>query len=147
MRTKTKVVHVLVAGILLAGAANAASTDTAKCAAAKQLAAGKKTLRKIKCYSTAVKKEGAVNFVDPECLAKVEEKFQAAIAKAEAKGGCAVTGDAGSLETLVNGCVQDVLLATPTEPCLPGGAVCLIGGCCPGLSCVFDTTLMITLCL
>lgn len=151
MTTKMTLVRVLVAAVLLVGTAHAQGTDASRCAAAKQMAVGKKMLRKLKCYATAMKKTASVSNVDPECLAKVEQKFVDAIAKAEAKGGCAVNGDAASLESLVDGWVQNVLQVTPTTPpttttttlpCSGEGATCggfpSQGFCCAGLSCVLD---------
>jgi hypothetical protein len=43
-----------------------------------------------------------------------ETKFDDAMMKADAKGGCAQTGDAAAIEDVVDGCVNDVLGAIPS---------------------------------
>jgi hypothetical protein len=152
MKIGTALFRVLVAVVLLVGTVHAQGTDASKCAAAKQVAVGKKMLRKLKCYAAAAKKTASVSNVDPECLAKVEQRFVDAIANAEAKGGCVVNGDAASLENLVDACVQNVLQVTPTAPlptttttlpCRGEGASCggvpSQGSCCSGLTCVLDS--------
>src|SRR3989442_14722819 len=82
----------------LAAAADPAGT----CAASKRKAAGKKAAAKLNCYATAAKKGVAV---DPDCITKAEVKFQTAFDKADAKGGCAGTGDAARVEGDVNALV------------------------------------------
>ncbi|HYC01242.1 MAG TPA: hypothetical protein VEC57_19060 [Candidatus Limnocylindrales bacterium] len=75
------------------------------CAAAKLKATGKKAKAKLKCEATAIKKELAEP--DPECIAKAEEKFLKAFAKAEAKGGCVSEGDAAAVEANVDSFVAE----------------------------------------
>jgi hypothetical protein len=108
--------------------ARAGATPAEQCAAAKQKAAGKKTAAKIACYAAATSK-GVV--VDQDCLTKADMKFMAAFTKAETKGGCVTSGDAASVEAMVNDCVQGIVNAEPvasttttTIPCLGRGALC-----------------------
>ena len=65
------------------------ATPAQKCAATKTKAAGAKVYAKAKCYQKALANGSTV---DSTCLTKAEQKFVAAFGKAEAKGGCAVTG-------------------------------------------------------
>jgi flagellin-like protein len=130
--------------LILVGMAHAAATDTAKCAAAKQLAAGKKAMRKLKCYSKASKAGGSV---DAGCLTKADEKFAQAVAKADAKGGCAIMGDTSSLEAVIDSCVSNIVQRTPITQCLQAGLLCPgVFDCCPGLNCVLDPVLFISVC-
>lgn len=82
---------VLILLIALAAPVTALDAPGRKCAAAKLKATAKKTLAKFKCTAKGVAKDIAV---DPACFAKAETKFSEAFAKAEAKGGCATSGDA-----------------------------------------------------
>ena len=94
--------------ILAAPVAFAASTPAQKCSGSKIKATSKKASAKLKCHEKAILKGVAV---DPECLAKAEEKFTDAFAKAQAKGGCLTTGDTGSIEALVDSFVDDSVAA------------------------------------
>jgi hypothetical protein len=93
--------------------ARAAGTPAQKCAQSKLKATGKKAAAKLKCYKKAV---GSGVGVDSECLTKAEDKFMIAFQKAEAKGGCATVGDAGTVEGDVDTFVANTVAA------LPGGA-------------------------
>jgi len=84
---------------LAGGTALRAAGTPAKCAAAKQKAAGKKGAAELKCYSNAVAKAVAV---DPACLGKAATKFTSSFTKAETAGGCAITGDATSQESAID---------------------------------------------
>lgn len=94
--------------VLLAGGTTQALTLAEKCAAAKAKAAGAKVYAKAKCYQKALR-TGAM--VDTACLVKAEQKFVAAFGKAEAKGGCAVNGDAAAVEALVDACLASFTAA------------------------------------
>jgi hypothetical protein len=109
---------------LLASSVALAADPAAVCAAAKRKAAAKKAYGKLKCAAKAASKGIAI---DPACLAKVETKFQAAYAKAEAKGGCLTTANANDVEATVDACVAAVRAALgasgeppPTSSCLAG---------------------------
>jgi hypothetical protein len=78
----------------------------------KQQAAAKKLTAKVKCWGVALKKGKAV---DPACLAKAEQKFDDAFAKAEEKGGCLTSNDAAAVETLVDGWLGELLAALPAR--------------------------------
>jgi hypothetical protein len=126
----TVVLAVLAVG---AGYALAAGTPQ-KCAVAKSKAASKKLGSKLKCYEKALAKGVAV---DATCLAAAETKFNAAITKAEAKGGCALTGDGPTIEAVVNSAVKAVNGFTPSAPpvcCFDAFGACLYvatAGDCP----------------
>ena len=81
------------------------ATPAQKCAATKTKAAGAKVYAKAKCYQKALAKGSTV---DSTCLTKAEQKFVAAFGNAEAKGGCAVTGDTADVEALVDACVASL---------------------------------------
>jgi len=65
-----------------------------RCAAAKLKAAGKRAKGALGCEARAAKGDDPV---DADCVAGAADKFTQAFASAEAKGGCATTGDAGSV--------------------------------------------------
>src|SRR5262249_40690599 len=76
--------------------------------------AGTKAQDKIKCHSTSFGKGQAI---DPNCLNKADIKFLKSFQKADAKGGCSVTGDAATIEAIVDGLVDDVVaLLVPSNP-------------------------------
>ena len=85
------------------------ATPGAKCAAAKIKAAGKKVYAKARCYQRAILAETSV---EPECLAKMEDKFTAAVGKAELLGPC--PGTANDLEAIVDDCVEALTAAIAT---------------------------------
>ncbi len=101
--------------LLVAGSAQAGPTSAQKCAATKTKAAGAKVGAKAKCYQKALANGSTV---DSTCLTKAEQKFVAAFGGAEAKGGCAVTGDTAAVEALVDTCVASLAGA------ITGGAKC-----------------------
>ena len=105
---KTPVVLALM--LLTALPAHAAGSPGAKCAAAKIRATAKKAAAKGACHAKAV---ASGSLVDPGCLDKAEQKFAAALARAEGRGGCATTGDAATLEDKVDAFIADVVGALP----------------------------------
>ena len=112
---------------LAAPVAFAGPTPAQKCSGSKIKATSKKASAKLKCHEKAILKGLAV---DPECLAKAEDKFTDAFAKAEDKGGCLTTGDTGSMEALVDTFVEDSVAALnpPAARGLRGdGAAHLLG--------------------
>ena len=128
----------LLALVPLTASAHTAVSPGAKCAAAKQKAAVKKVAAKIKCFQNAAAKSVPV---DADCLGAAEEKFDAAVAKANKKGGCVRTGDATAIEAAADTCITDIRNETPTEP--PTSPACgstfypTCGGTCPtGQQCV-----------
>lgn len=81
--------------------------DGGKCASSKLKASGKSASAELLlCQSKAASKQTAV---DPECVGKAEDAFTKAFDKAEQKGGCATVGDAGALDTTVDGFVDQVV--------------------------------------
>ena len=80
--------------------------DGGKCASSKLKATGKAASAELLCQSKAASKQTAV---DPECVGKAETAFAKAFDKAEQKGGCATVGDAGALDTTVDGFVDQVV--------------------------------------
>jgi hypothetical protein len=104
--------------LLWASATLAAASPGESCAAAKQKAAGLKAHAKLSCYSTYTKSGGSSDLT--ACLQKADTKFEAAFQKAEAKTGnpqgCATTGDAAAIESLVDDFVAAVVAALPATP-------------------------------
>ncbi len=134
--TRTQwILSILTVVLCTAGATHAATTAGAKCAVAKIQAASKKAAGKLACYEKALKKGHPV---DATCLAKTEEKFTNAFAKAQIKGGayCTMAGDAASVEGLVDSFVASVVQAEPA--CDAQSTLCIYGVCCPGLTCVLE---------
>jgi hypothetical protein len=115
--------------ILVAAPLHAAVAPSAKCAAAKQVAAIKKVAAKMKCFQKAAAKSVPV---DVDCLAAAEEKFDAAVAKATKKGGCVRTGDGPAIEAAADRCLADIGNETPAVPPTCGTtAYPECGGSCP----------------
>jgi hypothetical protein len=112
MRRLGQILTVLIGLAASAGIIHAGATSGEKCAVAKQKAVVKKFASKLKCTEKAILK-GAT--ADPNCLSAADTKFTAAMLKADAtKGGCARTGDANSLEAVVDHAVNEIVLLTPT---------------------------------
>ncbi len=88
-------------------AASAAPGGPERCRITKLKAATRKVAGRMKCQRKAIQHGTAV---DPACVAKVEAKFAAAVAKADRPVPC--PGGAGSIEGVVDGCVADLLAAT-----------------------------------
>jgi hypothetical protein len=148
-RALTMLAIAAVVSLSLVHVAGGGGDGARQCAAAKLKAAAKKAASKLKCQARA---EAAGVAADPACLAKAEDKFAAAFARAEAGGGCRTMGDAGATESAVDDFVAKlaVLLSASTTtsttststtnstctttttfpPCQLVGSVC--GGPCPG---------------
>ena len=103
------------------GLVHAGATPAQKCAAAKNKAAAKKIVSKLKCYRKA---DVTGTAVDPSCLLAAETKFDEAVMKAEAKGGCAVTGDGSTIEDAADTCVNNVTALTSPPPPPPAITCC-----------------------
>ena len=129
----------LVGTLLLSGIAEATAE---RCAAAKLRAAARKAATKVSCYRKALLVGTAP---DAACLARAETKFVRAFAAADARGDCLTTGDAVSVEAIVDEFIAELLAAFPvttttststtssssppsTSSC-GGGGVCSAGSC------------------
>jgi len=95
------------------GPASAKPSPAQKCAAAKMKAAAKKLSAKLACHQTALLHGGAPSAT---CLAHATSAFTLAFARAEAKGGCAVTGDAASVEAEIDTIVTSLVGDFPVVP-------------------------------
>src|SRR5262249_14011206 len=116
--------------VVSAGVIHAGATPAEKCAVAKNKAAVKKVAAKAKCWQKAF--ASGASTADSTCLNNAEMKFSTAIAKAEAKGGCAIliTDDASAIESAADTCVNSIV--AHTSPCGEGmmcNRQCLCG--CP----------------
>ncbi len=98
--------------LVLAGAPASATPDARLCAIRKLKAASRKSAAELVCFEQAIA-SGAP--LDPSCLAKADARFTAAFARAEARGGCVITGDAGSVETTVDACVENLVSVVPAS--------------------------------
>lgn len=127
------VLRVFTLALCIAAVARA-ETAGEKCAIAKLKAAAKKASAKVACHTKAIKNG---DLVDSDCLMTAEEKFNAAFAKAQDKGGCLFSGDTSIVEGYVDDFVSQVVAAEPG--CFLSGSFCDFGapesGCCAGLSC------------
>jgi len=105
---KTISVGFLLSALLAAGVqpAVAKTTPQQKCAGAKQKAAGKNIAAELGCYSKAA---GKGISVDTACLGKATGAFGAAFTKA----GTACVGDQAAVQSQIDGCVNQLLGATP----------------------------------
>jgi hypothetical protein len=89
----------VVASILFCSGVGHAGTPAQLCAGAKLKATGKAAGVRLGCHSKAAR-QGAV--VDGGCLAKADAILTSAFAKAEARGGCASTGDVDDVDTILD---------------------------------------------
>jgi hypothetical protein len=76
-----------------------------KCSATKKACTAKKTSALLKCLAKAEQKHTAV---DPNCITKLEAKFNACFATAEMLIPCLTTSDAGAIEAIVDSFANDV---------------------------------------
>jgi len=94
-----------------AAPALAGPSDGQRCAASKIKAAGKKA----SCLLGLDARQAAGSTVDPlkiqKCKDKLGDPVQGVFARAEAKGGCVIEGDAATIETKVDDLVDDVFTA------------------------------------
>ncbi len=97
----------------------AATDPAAGCAAAKRKAVGKCAFETLKCHAEAARRRA---FVEPRCRERAEAKLAQAFARAEQRGGCATSGDAGALQAEVDVLVEGVVAALPTSPPTTGDA-------------------------
>jgi len=121
MRRLGQMMAMLSVLVVSAGLIHAAGTDAGKCAASKSKAASKKLAAKLKCYQKALSKGAPV---DTSCLMSAETKFNTAVGKADTKGGCLFTGDANTLERVVDNAVKVINAFEPNST--PG--CCSFGG-------------------
>ena len=98
----------LVAAVVVPAAGVAATTPARRCASAKLKAAGSTASGLLGCHASAVKRGAAV---DPTCLGKAHAKLTSAFSRAEAKGGCASAGDAGTVTTTIDGFADGIATA------------------------------------
>jgi len=96
----------------MAESALAADAPAQQCAARKLKATGKKAGGLLKCWSREVLRPGTYS----GCAAKAELKFADTFERGDAKGGCAVTGDADAIETKVDAFVDDVVADLTGSP-------------------------------
>jgi hypothetical protein len=89
------------------------ATPAETCAGAKLKATGKKAADLLKAQGKNEKKPDGLKLA--ASISKAESKFTKSFTKAEAKGGCATTGDAQILEFKVNAFVTETIAAT--TPC------------------------------
>ena len=135
MRTTRPALRSIITAILVLARVAAASTPADTCAAAKLTAASKKAVAKLACWGKAVKMSVPV---DDACLAKADQRFTAAFAAAEAKGGCRTTGDVAAVEAHVDAIVMGLLVDEPGD-CVAAGDSCGSTPCCVGLVCAPST--------
>jgi hypothetical protein len=108
-------VVVMVLGVVLvvASGVDAATSPARRCAVAKLKSAGTTSAALLNCHASAAKRGAAP---DAACLAKAHAKLTSAYARAEAKGGCVSSGDAGAITTTIDDAIAAMASA------LAGGA-------------------------
>lgn len=102
-------------------------TAAQRCAAAKIAAAAKKARADLACRARGALAGGPP---DSACLLKAQQAFDAALSRAERRGGCVAPGDAGNVAAAIDRGVAD-LAADTTGQCT--------AGCVEGCSGSFDT--------
>lgn len=100
---------------LLHGAFTLASADLAadRCGSAKEKGAGRFGQTLLKCHAKATRR---VEPLDPGCAAKASSKLAGVFTKADSRGGCVTSDDAGSIETSVTVWVDAVVAAVTPDP-------------------------------
>ena len=105
----------LLAGLLVGTLvlSEVAGATAERCAAVRLRAAARKAATKIGCHRKALL---AGTAPDAACLARAEAKFVRACAAADARGDCLTTGDAASVEAIVDQFIADLLDDQQLEP-------------------------------
>ena len=93
--------------ILLSGSAATAlaATPAQQCASSKLAVAGEKAASKLTCHSQALRRDAAPA---ADCLLGAESHFDADFQRLDARGGCALSGDAANIEALIDELVTQV---------------------------------------
>jgi hypothetical protein len=136
-------------GSLLAVVPARAGTDpAASCKASKAKATGKKASSLMKAFGKNIKSPSPAKLA--QSISKAESKFTKGFTKAESKGGCLTTADAGAIEAKVDALVADAvedLGPTCGNGVAGGGEECDGADApdCPGL-CQVDCTCITILC-
>jgi hypothetical protein len=108
----TAVLTLGLAACLFAGSGAVAGTDPADaCKDAKAKAAGGKAAALLEAFGKNVKRPAPSKLAAD--VSKAQSKLTRGFARAEGKGGCATTGDVGTIETKVDAFVADVLSDVP----------------------------------
>ncbi len=132
-------VRVIISILLVLGSpsgAGWAADKAGRCAAAKQIAAGREALGNLECFAAAARNARAVSAI---CLAKQHLRLLKAFSKAERRGGCPTSGDASVIDGEADTFVTRVVSATgsmTTTTTMP--VMCESGctqGCPPGQIC------------
>lgn len=91
--------------------ADAASSPTATCAAAKMKAGGKRSRDVLACHARAILH---ATTADAACVAKADAALAGTFTTAESRGSCAHTGDAAAIGAESDAFVAAALAATPS---------------------------------
>jgi hypothetical protein len=122
-------------GLIVLVSAAGAHADASKCDSIRWIISSKAILAKAKCEAKAAKKDIAV---DPECIAKVEQKLLDKWAKAAKKGDCAHTGDGSGMSTLVDQTVESLRVQiVPLISGPSGGTCCTVSQPDLGRACIY----------
>jgi hypothetical protein len=113
MRLGPAVTGLWLATLVATPTPHAATDPAATCAAAKRKAVGKCAFETLKCHAEAARRSA---FVEPRCRERAEAKLAQAFARAEQRGGCTTSGDAGVLQVEVDVFVEGVVAALPAPP-------------------------------
>jgi hypothetical protein len=109
------VVLALLVGLVLAPPVRPARAVASeqRCGALKLDATARAVSAHLGCYARALRQGAAVR---PSCLASVDDRFAAAFARIEARGGCAFAGDAMAIDALIDVVVDDLVTALGEAP-------------------------------
>lgn len=124
----------IVLATLLTATAAIAATGGERCASTKLRLAGHKANGKVRCHARAVLHGASA---DAECLARVEEKFQSAWTRIEARGGCVTTNDADEVEQLVDAFVDGLVAALPASTSTTSSTTITPTTSCPPLTALY----------
>ena len=88
----------------------AATPAASKCTADKLRAAGTSSSADLLCWAKAV---ASGRPVDPACLLKAATRLDGSFATAESRGDCLTVGDASSISTAIDACLDTITSAQP----------------------------------
>ena len=112
--TRTVLAAIMMGALLAAGMAQAGATADARCKEKKAKAAGKRAADLMKAFGKNMKKRDTVELAQD--VSKADSKFAKSFEKADKKGGCETSGDAGAIETKVDVLVFE-MVATMAPSC------------------------------
>lgn len=132
----TRLAIAALGALLVAGPAAAAQPPARRCGFAKMRAALVESSALNACFRRAIL---AGTDPAPACVAAAQAKLQATFDRLDAGGGCSATGDAPSIDRLVDRFSIELAQALNGGQCVASGDPCAdLTPCCSGVCMVVD---------